>query len=227
MIARIWKSALALGAVLVVSGAARADDRETQRLTGNGSTGSTTMTLGGKGTVQQNATGDTELTHGFHHGWGGGWGGHHGWSGGWGGYRGWGGGWGWGGWGGGWGSGWGVGWGSGWGVGWGSGWGGWGGGWGVYNSFYRPYYGSFWPYYGGYYGSFYRPVSSSYFGFGGCGCRRGFYLGISGGAGTGAPAVNLGSLSTPITTTQTIAGKAAIPAPPVEAEYRYKAYGEK
>jgi hypothetical protein len=239
MTARIWKSALSLGAVLAVSGAASAADRDTQHLTGGGSTGSTTMTLGGKGTVQQNATGDTELARGFYHGGyhHGGWGGYgsRGWGGGWGGYRG--------GYYGGFG-----------GYGYrGFGYGGYGGYYGGYRGFYRPYYGG---YYGGgfyrpYYSSFYSyPYYSSYYsnfgyglggyglgygGYGGYGCGTGFYLLISGGAGTGAPAVNLGSLTTPAkadapaTTSQTISGKASVggTAAPAATEYRYKAYGEK
>jgi hypothetical protein len=222
MTSRVWKSALALGAVLAASGAGRADDRDTQYLTG-GSAGSTTMTLGGKGTVEQNATGDTELARGYYHGGfrHGGWGGYRGWGGGWGGYRGYYGGFG--------------------------GWGyrGFGLGWGGYRGFYRPYY------YGGFYRPFYYsnfysypyysyPIYSSYysnFGYGLGGCGSGFYLGISGGTGTGAPAVNLGSLTTPArveapaTTTQAISGKAGGSAggtlTPAKAEYRYKAYGEK
>jgi hypothetical protein len=219
MTARIWKSALALGAVLAVSGAARAADSDTQHLTGGKAGGTTTtMTLGGKGTVAQNATGDTELTRGFYHH--GGWGGYHGgWGGGWG-HRGYYGGYG--------------------GYGYrGFGYGGWGGYYGgyrpyYYGSYYRPYYG--YSYYRPYYSSYSYPYYSSYYGgyggwggYGGYGCGTGFYIGISGGAGTNAPAVNLGSLSTPKaegSTSQPIFGKASTDAP-AKTEYRYKAYGEK
>ncbi len=80
----IWttcKAALALGAVLAVSGAAGADDRDTLRTAGGGP--STTMTLGGKGTAEQAATEDNELARGYRH-----YGGYRGWGGGYGGYRG-------------------------------------------------------------------------------------------------------------------------------------------
>ena len=61
MTTRIWKPALALGAVLVVAGTAGAADRDTMLLSG-GSTGSATITLGGQGTVAQAVTEDVELT---------------------------------------------------------------------------------------------------------------------------------------------------------------------
>lgn len=209
MTARIWKSALALGTVLAVSGAAGAADRDTQNLTGGGKAGSTTMTLGGKGTVEQNATGDTELAHGFYHGGyhHGGWGGYH--HGGWGGYgyRG---------------------------FGLGLGWGGYRP---FYGGYYHPFYASYYSY--PYYSSYSYPIyySSFGYGYGGYGCGTGFYLGISGGASTGAPAVNLSSLSTPAkadapaTTTQPISGKVGASIggtlAPAKTEYKYKAYGEK
>jgi hypothetical protein len=69
----LWKPALAAGALLAVSGLANAGD--TQLLAG-GPAGSTTMTLGGKGTISQAATEDNELTHGYrgYYGWHGGYG---------------------------------------------------------------------------------------------------------------------------------------------------------
>ena len=79
MLRSTWKPALALGAVLATCGAAGAADRDTQLLFGTSS--STTMTLGGQGTVAQAATEDLELTG---RGWGGwGWRGGWGWSTGW------------------------------------------------------------------------------------------------------------------------------------------------
>jgi hypothetical protein len=92
---------------------------------------------------------------------------------------------------------------------------GWGGGYG-YRGYYGGYYGGYRPYYGGfyssysfyrpsfYYSSFYRPyyyssfyyptfpVYSSYYSFG---YGPSFYLGIGGGATSGAPAVTLGGSS--------------------------------
>src|SRR4051812_14455741 len=84
-----WKSAFALGAVLTAAGASSAGDRDTMLLSG-GPGGSTTMTLGGKGTAAQAATEDTELARGYHGGghYGGYHGGYRGWGGGYGGYRG-------------------------------------------------------------------------------------------------------------------------------------------
>lgn len=64
---KIWRPALALGAVLAATGAASAGDRDT-----------TTMTLGGKGTAAQAATEDAELTHGYRGGYRGGYGGGYG-----------------------------------------------------------------------------------------------------------------------------------------------------
>lgn len=59
----ISKAALALSAVLAVGGAASAGERDT--LTPAGAPG-TTMTLGGKGTLAQAVTEDTELARGYH-----------------------------------------------------------------------------------------------------------------------------------------------------------------
>jgi len=178
-----WKSALALGAVLAATGAAGAGDRDTLLLSG-GPAGSTTMTLGGKGTAAKAATEDTELAgHGGHGGGyhGGGYhgGGYHGWHGGYGGYRG----------------------------------GYYGGYRGGYYGGYRGYgygYSSF--YRGGYYGGYYRPYYAGYYGYGlglGYGGYYGgygygypayysapcasVYIGIAGGTGSGAPVVNLGT----------------------------------
>lgn len=58
----ISKAALALGAVLAVGGAASAGDRDTPAA----GAPSTTMTLGGKGTLAQAATEDTELARGYY-----------------------------------------------------------------------------------------------------------------------------------------------------------------
>ncbi len=74
----IWKGALALGAVLALSGVSSAGERDALQPSG-GTNGGTTMTLGGKGTIAQAATEDTELTGGYHgyhgyRGWGGGYG---------------------------------------------------------------------------------------------------------------------------------------------------------
>jgi len=84
MTRNIWKPALALSAVLAVSGAASADD--TRPLA---PAPSTTMTLGGKGTAAQAVVEDNELTHGRgyrgYYGWGGGYG-YRGYYGGYGGY---------------------------------------------------------------------------------------------------------------------------------------------
>lgn len=169
-----WKPALALGAVLAATGAASAGDRDTVQLAG-GPGGSTTMTLGGRGTAAQAATEDTELARGYHGGghYGGYHGGHYGWGGGYGGYRGY--------------------------------YGGYRGGYysgyrGYYGGgYYRPYYASYYrPYYGyggGYYGgglgyggfytNYYNSYYPSYYG-GGCGV----YLGISGGSAVaGVPTV--------------------------------------
>ncbi len=63
MIWNTWKPALTLSAVLVVSGAAGADDSDTLR-TSDGAP-STTMTLGGRGTAEQAATEDNELARGY------------------------------------------------------------------------------------------------------------------------------------------------------------------
>src|SRR6187551_1911531 len=85
MTRNIWKPVLALGAVLAVSGIASAGDRDTMLLSG-GTKDAATMTLGGKGTVEQAATEDLELTG---YGYGGYHGGHYGYRGGYyGGYRG-------------------------------------------------------------------------------------------------------------------------------------------
>jgi hypothetical protein len=158
-----WKPALALGAVLATCGATSADDRDTRPLFGGPS--ATTMTLGGTGTAARAATEDTELTGGRRYG--GYYGGYYGYRGGYGGYRG-----------------------------------------GYYGGYgYRGYYyGGYRPYYGGYSSfSYYRPAyyyaprvyyPSYYYAtypvyptYGGVG----IYLGIGGGAGTGAPAVQLGT----------------------------------
>lgn len=77
----ISKAAIALGAVLAVGGAASAGDRDTPPATGGAP--STTMTLGGKGTIAQAATEDTELARGYHGHYGGHYSGY-----GYGGYRG-------------------------------------------------------------------------------------------------------------------------------------------
>jgi len=184
MIHHIWKPALALGAVLALSGAASADDRDTRLL--GGTTGAT-MTLGGQGTVAQAATEDLELTghYGYrgYYGWGGGarYGGYYGgyrggYRGGYGGYYG----------------------------GYRGGYGGYGGYRGYYGGFARPYYAGYYggfarPYYGGYYAqpyyglsyssySYYQPfpVYSTYY------CGPSLYLGIGGDVGSGAPTVTLG-----------------------------------
>ncbi len=184
MIRSIWKPALALGAVLAATGPARADDRDTHLLAGGASVG-TTMTLGGKGTAAQAAAEDTELTHGYryrggYYGWGGGYG-YRGYSVGYyGGYRG------------------------------GYGWNGYGGYYGGYSSFnyYRPaYYAPYYAprvYYSSYYSSF--PVYPTYSTYYNCGPSVGLYLGIGGGAGTGAPTVPLGGgLARPPAATQPMA----------------------
>ena len=64
-----WKPALALSAVLAISGAASADDKAPPPTAGG--SGSTTMTLGGRGTAAQAATEDTELARGYRGGYGG------------------------------------------------------------------------------------------------------------------------------------------------------------
>jgi hypothetical protein len=185
MLRKIWKPALALGAVLAATGAAGAGDRDTVLL--SGSAGSATMTLGGTGTAAKAATEDNELARGYHGGgFHGGFGGYHGGYGGYrggyyGGYRGY-------------------------------GYGGYRGyGYGGYRGFYRPYYAGYYrPYYGYGYGyglgglglgyglgyggyglgySSYSTYYSSYPAYYSCG-----YLGI-GGTGTGAPVVNLGTTS--------------------------------
>ncbi len=177
---KIWRPALALGAVLAATGAASAGDRDT-----------TTMTLGGKGTAAQAATEDAELTHGYRGGYRGGYGGGYGgyrggysssyYGGGYGGYRG--------------------GYGNYHRGGYGGGYGG-----GYYGGGYRGGYGS---YYGGGYGSYYGGYSRPYYGVGvyssyysyptysvayptyynDCGVN----LGIGGVAGFGAPTVTLGT----------------------------------
>jgi hypothetical protein len=179
MTRNIWKPALALGAVLAVTGIARAGDRDTMLLSGGPAdkVGAATMTLGGTGSAAQAATEDNELTHGYryrgYYGWGGGYG-----------YRGYYGGYG----------------------GWNRGWGGYGWNRGYYGGFYPRSYVSFnigRPYYGGWGGGWggYRPAFSYssfsyrsypvYSGFYDCGPS--IYLGIGGGSGTAAPAVNLGA----------------------------------
>jgi hypothetical protein len=192
MIWNTWKPALALGAVLAATGLTSAGDRDTALMSG-GPGGSTTMTLGGRGTAAQAVTQDTELAGhgGGGHGGGGHGGGFHG------GYGGFHGGYG------------------------GYGYGGYYGGYRGYGGFYRPYYAGYYrPYYGyglglgyglgyggyggygyglgvngGYgnlgYGGFYSNYYNSYPNYGnGCG----MYLGISGGtAGSGAQTIALGS----------------------------------
>lgn len=87
MFRNVWTSALTLGAVLAMSGAASAAERDTLPLSRAGS--GTTMTLGGKGTAAQAASEDTELTHGYRYGYRGYYGGYgYGYRGGWGGYYG-------------------------------------------------------------------------------------------------------------------------------------------
>lgn len=164
MLGKTWRPALALGAVLAAGGAAGADDRDARLLFAPANSG-TTMTLGGQGSAARAATEDNELTHGYRY--------RGGWGYGWGGYRG--------GWGGGWG-------------GWNSGyWGGYRGGyWGGYRPFYSNYY-SFNYYRPAYFNSFYYrpyPVYSTYY-YSGCGPS--IYLGIGGGAASGAPVVPLGT----------------------------------
>ena len=83
MTGNIWKSALALGAVLAVAGPSSAQNSDTLRLSG-GPTGAT-MTLGGTGTVEDAATEDIELAHYKKFGYYGGYGGYKGY---YGGYRG-------------------------------------------------------------------------------------------------------------------------------------------
>lgn len=181
MIRTIWKPALALGAVLAVSGAASAGDRDTLLL-GGGAPGSTTMTLGGTGTVAAAVTEDTELTGGYRYG-GYRYGGYYGYRGGYGGY------------------------------GYGHK--------GYYYNGYRPYYGNYGgfnyyrpayyyaprpAYYTTYYPSFYYPRPVYY------GSGFSFYIGISGDAGTGAPAVHLGTgLAQPMAT----------PTPPADGTFPY------
>jgi hypothetical protein len=239
MIRHIWKPVFALGAVLAVSGAASAGDRDTQQLAGGAGIG-TTMTLGGKGTAAQAATEDNELTHGRryggYYGWGGGYGGYRGYYGGYrgsyyGGYR-----------------------------------GGYYGGYGGYRSYYSNYYSfGYRPsyYYAPrvYYPTYYYqpfPVYTTY------SYGSGIYLGIGGGAGSGAPTVPLGeSFARPPAMAQPVApgdgtfpydgGPAnPVPVPKADAQpippanpssatdlpislkpktaptpYKYKAYGEK
>jgi hypothetical protein len=167
----IWKPVLALGALFALGGAATAADRDTMLLSGGTKYSAATMTLGGQGTAAQAATEDTELTHGYkyrgYYGWGGGYG-YRGYYGGHRGYYG----------------------------------GHYGGfrnyGYGGYYGGYRPYYGGwggYRPYYGNYFSfNYYRPYYPAYYyprpyygsGFG-------FYIGISGDAGTNAPTVYLGN----------------------------------
>jgi hypothetical protein len=208
MTRNIWKPALALGAVLAVSGIARAGDRDTVQLSGSADKfGAATMTLGGTGTAAQAATEDNELTHGYRYG----------------GYRGWGGGYGYRGYyGGGWNRGWGgygYGWNRGYYGGWNRGWGGWGYPRTVVSlNFNRPYYGGWGGGWGGYYrpsyfysSSFYSyPVYSNYY------CDSGLYLGIGGGTGTAAPAVTLGgsNFAPPVVTQPEFAQPMAQPGAP-------------
>lgn len=192
----ISKAALALGAVLAVGGAASAGDRDTPAPAGGAP--STTMTLGGKGTLSQAATEDTELARGYY--------GYYGYRGGYGygGYRG------------------------GYYGGYYGGYRGYYGGYGYYNSFYRPYYGGFYGSYyrPAYYGGFYSyPVYSGcystgiFIGIGGGGVQL---------PATDAPASALKadpiSMSPVVaTTTRNVSLKDA----PAAAPYKYKAYGEK
>ncbi|MBM3980982.1 MAG: hypothetical protein FJ304_11985 [Planctomycetes bacterium] len=206
----LWKSALALGAVLAATSATSAGD--TVPLTG---AGGATLTLGGQGTPAQAAGEDNELTHGRRY-YGGGWG-----------YRG----------------------------GYYTGYRGWNGGWGGY---YRPVY-----YYAPrvYYPTYYRvaPVYPTYY-FSDCAPGVSFTFGISGGAASGAPALNLGARPVPQPMpsvgpdgTFRYDGGPAVPVPlpkadpqlippasplpsatdlpisgkPKPAPYKYKAYGEK
>jgi hypothetical protein len=167
---QLWKSALALGAVLAACGAASADDKNTASPAGT--TASTSMTLGGHGTAAKALVEDTELTGGYHHGHHGGYGYH-------GGYRGYSGGYG----------GYGYGY-RGYSVGYGGyGYRGYSVGYGGYG--YRSYYsvGYYRPAY--YYSPVYYYPRPVYYG-GGCGPGVGFTIGI-GGAGSGAPAVQLGA----------------------------------
>lgn len=88
----IWKPVLTLAAMFTLSGAINAGERDTLQLAGGNST---TMTLGGKGTIEQAAAEDTELTHyryggyrGYYGGYRGGYyGGYRGFYGGYYGYR--------------------------------------------------------------------------------------------------------------------------------------------
>ncbi|QJW95063.1 hypothetical protein [Frigoriglobus tundricola] len=245
MFRSIWKSALALGAVLVATGGAGAGDRDTAQLSG-GPVSSTTMTLGGKGSAAKAATEDTELARG--HGGGGHGGGFHGgghyggFHGGYGGYRGYHGGY-------------------------------YGGYRGYYGGYYRPYYygGFYRPYYAGYYGygfgygyPYYYPYYPTYYpNYIGVGVGS-VYVGISGGtAVSGAVTVPLGNTnfarpaSQPATQPAAPSGDGTfpydggpsnpVPLPktdpqatpsatvtdlpislkPKAAPYKYKAYGEK
>jgi hypothetical protein len=208
MIRNIWKPALALGAVLAVSGVASAGDRDTMLL--SGTKDAATMTLGGKGTVEQAATSDLEQTRGYHYGGYRGWGGGYGYRGYYGGYRG----------------GYYGGYRGGYYTGYRGGYYGYRGG--YYGGYYprtfislgfgRPYYGGYYGglggyggYYGGYYPSAYSyPIYSGYYGSSYYGCSSGVYLGIAGGAGTAAPVVNLGdSFASPPPVTQPMAQPAA------------------
>ena len=183
MLRNIWKPALALGAVLAASGAVSAGDGNTVLLSGG--KGSTTMTLGGSGTAEKAATEDTELAgyRGYYGGYRGGYG-YRGWGGGYGGYRG---GY-YGGYRGAYYGGYRAGY---WGGYRGGYWGGYRGGWGGWGGYARPYYAGFYrPYYysQSYYTSY--PIYTSYYD---CGPSVDLYLGINGGAASGAPAVNLGT----------------------------------
>lgn len=183
MIRNTWKPVLALGAVLAATSATSAGD--TVPLSG-GAPG-TTMTLGGQGTAAQAAGEDNELAHGRR--WGGGYGYRGGWGGGYySGYRG----------------GWGGGYYGGYRGGYYTGYRGWNGGWG--GGYYRPAY-----YYTPrvYYSSY--PVYSSYY-TNDCAPGVSFTFGISGGATSGAPAVNLGGTS--------FARPMAQPTPP-DGTFRY------
>jgi hypothetical protein len=220
MLRNIWKPALAISAVLVMSGAANAGDRDhiVQPPAGNrdyvaptpvsGNVSSTTMTLGGSGTAAQAASEDTELARG---GYGGGRGGYGG------GYRG--------------------GYGGGYRGGYGGGYGGYRGGYGGYGG-YRGGYGGYAGYRGGYYGGYrggyyggyggywgggyggYYPYAG-YYGYPYYGGGVGIYLGINGGS-SGVPVVNLGdNYAPPDGYMPPPAQPMAQPTPPSDGTFRY------
>jgi hypothetical protein len=237
MTRNIWKPALALGAVLAVSGIASAADRDTLQLSGGPAA---TVTLGGTGTAAQAATEDLELTGGYRYGGYRGWGGGYGYRGYYGGYRG------------------------GYYGGYRGGYYGYRGG---YYGGYRPYYGYssfsfyrpayYYPRY--YYPAYYYPRPVYY------GPSFGFYIGISGNATSVAPTVPLGDSfnfappveqpapegtfpydggpsnpvplpnpdakpappAIPEATDLPVSGKAKPGISPAKTPYKYKAYGEK